>query len=151
MGRGWRELRLHWFSYFYLSAVLHGCTHGIMIINFCAIVTLTVVRLWQIHIASKWRQAFILQSTLTKKPFGPRKSESKLSDKRSEVVPELNKKPEKKNTWYCDCRSGFILENDVCEDVNECKDGHHNCDSTNGTVCVNSVGSFQARIMNRFE
>jgi hypothetical protein len=45
----------------------------------------------------------------------------------------------------CSCLSGFsavIGETNVCEDVDECSEGTHNCPTVT-TACVNNDGSFE--------
>lgn len=45
----------------------------------------------------------------------------------------------------CSCLSGFqavIGETNVCEDVDECSEGTHNCPTVT-TACVNNAGSFE--------
>ncbi|KAM9751537.1 fibulin-2-like [Menidia menidia] len=41
------------------------------------------------------------------------------------------------------CPPGFQINNDICEDTNECEQGSHNCGV--GFDCVNTEGSFRCR------
>ena len=45
------------------------------------------------------------------------------------------------DTLICTCHDGFRGDGHTCEDVDECADGTHNCDSKNGT-CTNTNGGY---------
>ena len=52
--------------------------------------------------------------------------------------------------YHCQCKSGFqYLENDGCEDIDECKINIHNCNKN--AFCKNTFGSFECECKKNYE
>jgi len=47
-------------------------------------------------------------------------------------------------SFYCSCDQGYQVNDKLCEDINECTTGKHNCEAGKST-CYNTQGSFECR------
>jgi len=45
----------------------------------------------------------------------------------------------------CECGDGFRVDCGVCEDIDECAIGEHECSPLNGKECINTEGSYECR------
>ena len=51
-------------------------------------------------------------------------------------------------SYSCTRNSGYVGNGVICEDVNECSDGVHSCDTN--AKCLNTDGSYQCECLNGF-